>query len=134
MGVTLTALLRLAEKAFRPSAIPMPLLNIDTGHHFPELKDFRDRRAAGLAAFDRLLFGHIGYAISNAARSLVLALTMARFTSVPVKGPTRRFVQKINRYSASFALLTDAARHWLAMRPRPVQRRARTPACAAVSW
>jgi acyl-CoA dehydrogenase len=66
-------------------------------------------RAAGLAAFDRLLFGHIGYAISNAARSLVLALTMARFTSVPVTGPTRRFVQKINRYSASFALLTDAA-------------------------
>ena len=66
-------------------------------------------RNAGLAAFDRLLFGHIGYAISNAARSFVLALTMARFTSVPVSGPTRRFYQKINRYSASFALLTDAA-------------------------
>ncbi len=66
-------------------------------------------RNAGLAAFDRLLFGHIGYAISNAARSFVLALTMARFTSVPVAGPTRRFYQKINRYSASFALLTDAA-------------------------
>ena len=28
-------LLRLAEKAFRPSELPMPLLNIDTGHHFP---------------------------------------------------------------------------------------------------
>src|ERR1051325_7812911 len=27
---------RLAEKAFRPSDIPMPLLNVDTGHHFPE--------------------------------------------------------------------------------------------------
>src|ERR687890_1284543 len=38
-------LLRLAEKAFRPSEIPMPLLNVDTGHHFPELNDFRDRRA-----------------------------------------------------------------------------------------
>jgi sulfate adenylyltransferase subunit 2 len=38
-------LLRLAEKAFRPSDIPMPLLNIDTGHHFPELNEFRDRRA-----------------------------------------------------------------------------------------
>ena len=34
---------------------------------------------------------------------------MARFTSVPISGPTRRFYQKINRYSASFALLTDAA-------------------------
>ena len=41
-------LLRLAEKAFRPSDIPMPLLNVDTGHHFPELNEFRDRRAAQL--------------------------------------------------------------------------------------
>src|SRR6266516_6518957 len=43
-------LLRLAEKAFRPSALPMPLLNIDTGHHFPELNEFRDRRAKELGA------------------------------------------------------------------------------------
>jgi len=42
-------LLRLAEKAFRPSAIPMPFLNIDTGHHFPELNEFRDRRAKQLS-------------------------------------------------------------------------------------
>src|SRR5438309_5116896 len=43
-------LLRLAEKAFRPSEIPMPLLNVDTGHHFPELNQFRDRRARQLGA------------------------------------------------------------------------------------
>src|SRR6266567_4702926 len=41
-------LLRLAEKAFRPSDLPMPFLNVDTGHHFPELNDFRDRRAKEL--------------------------------------------------------------------------------------
>src|SRR6478672_1396805 len=41
-------LLRLAEKAFRPSDIPMPFLNVDTGHHFPELNEFRDRRAGEL--------------------------------------------------------------------------------------
>lgn len=41
-------LLRLAEKAFRPAEIPMPFLNVDTGHHFPELNEFRDRRAAEL--------------------------------------------------------------------------------------
>jgi sulfate adenylyltransferase subunit 2 len=41
-------LLRLAEKSFRPSDIPMPFLNVDTGHHFPELNEFRDRRAAEL--------------------------------------------------------------------------------------
>jgi sulfate adenylyltransferase subunit 2 len=43
-------LLRLAEKAFRPSELPLPLLNVDTGHHFPELNAFRDRRAAQLGA------------------------------------------------------------------------------------
>lgn len=43
-------LLRLAEKAFRPSDLPLPLLNVDTGHHFPELNEFRDRRAAQLGA------------------------------------------------------------------------------------
>jgi sulfate adenylyltransferase subunit 2 len=43
-------LLRLAEKAFRPSDFPMPLLNVDTGHHFPELNEFRDHRAKELGA------------------------------------------------------------------------------------
>jgi sulfate adenylyltransferase subunit 2 len=41
-------LLRLAEKAFRPGAFPFPLLHIDTGHNFPEVIAFRDRRAAEL--------------------------------------------------------------------------------------
>src|SRR5215831_599955 len=66
-------------------------------------------REQGLVAFDRLLFKHIGYALSNAARSFVQALTLARFTEVPVDGRTRRYYQHINRYSASFALITDAA-------------------------
>jgi len=43
-------LLRLAEKAFRPSDIPMPFLNVETGHEFPELLEFRDRRATQLGA------------------------------------------------------------------------------------
>ncbi len=43
-------LLRLAEKAFRPSDIPLPFLNVDTGHHFPELNEFRDHRASQLGA------------------------------------------------------------------------------------
>src|SRR6266516_3790314 len=41
-------LLPLSEKSFRPSDIPLPLLNVDTGHHFPELNEFRDRRAQQL--------------------------------------------------------------------------------------
>lgn len=43
-------ILRLAEKAFRPADIPMPLLNVETGHEFSELLEFRDRRARQLGA------------------------------------------------------------------------------------
>ena len=75
-----------------------------------EMEAARDTdRERGLVAFDRLLFKHVGYALSNVARSLVMALTLARFTDVPSTGPTRRYYQHINRYSASFALMTDAA-------------------------
>ena len=66
-------------------------------------------REAGVADFDRALMGHIGFAISNAARSLIMALTLARFTKAPQVGATRRYFQHINRYSASFALATDIA-------------------------
>jgi acyl-CoA dehydrogenase len=66
-------------------------------------------REAGVAEFDRALMGHIGFAISNAARSLVMAFTLARFTQVPRVGPTARYFQHVNRYSASFALATDIA-------------------------
>ncbi|MCI4674350.1 sulfate adenylyltransferase subunit CysD [Candidatus Mycolicibacterium alkanivorans] len=40
-------LLRLAEKAFRPSALPFPVLHVDTGHNFDEVIEFRDRRVTG---------------------------------------------------------------------------------------
>src|SRR5205085_11599600 len=41
-------LLRLAEKAFRPGKFPFPVMHVDTGHNFPEVIEFRDRRAAEL--------------------------------------------------------------------------------------
>jgi acyl-CoA dehydrogenase len=66
-------------------------------------------REAGIAEFDRALMGHAGFAISNAARSLVMACTFARFTKVPKLGATTRYFQHVNRYSASFALATDVA-------------------------
>jgi sulfate adenylyltransferase subunit 2 len=56
-------LLRLAEKAFRPSDIPMPFLNVDTGHHFPELNVFRDHRAKELGA--KLIIRKVEDAIAN---------------------------------------------------------------------
>ena len=63
----------------------------------------------GLIDFDNALFGHIGYAISNMARSFFLALTHAKFSRVPLNTPTRRYYQNINRYSAAFALASDFA-------------------------
>src|SRR5256714_1665745 len=47
-GKDSVVLLRLAEKAFYPSKIPFPMLHIDTGHNFPEVIAFRDRRVNAL--------------------------------------------------------------------------------------
>src|SRR5262245_30096951 len=66
-------------------------------------------RAKGVDEFDRALFGHIGFTISNAVRSFIMALTHARFTRVPVKGPTARYYQHIVRFSAAFAFTVDVA-------------------------
>jgi sulfate adenylyltransferase subunit 2 len=41
-------MLRLAEKAFFPGKPPFPLMHVDTGHNFPEVLEFRDRRVAEL--------------------------------------------------------------------------------------
>ena len=43
-------MLHLAQKAFWPARIPFPLVHVDTGHNFPEVLEFRDRRAAELGA------------------------------------------------------------------------------------
>lgn len=68
----------------------------------------KDKRKA-LKDFDAALFGHVGFTISNAVRSLIMALTLARFSHVPSAGATERFYQHINRFSASFAFATDVA-------------------------
>ena len=39
-------MLRLAEKAFSPARLPFPVMHVDTGHNFPEVLEFRDRRLA----------------------------------------------------------------------------------------
>jgi sulfate adenylyltransferase subunit 2 len=50
-------LLRLAEKAFRPGGFPFPVMHVDTGHNFPEVLDFRDRRVAELG--ERLIVASV---------------------------------------------------------------------------
>jgi sulfate adenylyltransferase subunit 2 len=56
-------LLRLAEKAFRPAAFPFPLMHVDTGHNFPEVIDFRDRRVAELG--ERLIVASVQESIDT---------------------------------------------------------------------
>src|SRR5216110_1849484 len=41
-------MLALAEKAFWPARIPFPVMHVDTGHNFPEVLEFRDRRVGEL--------------------------------------------------------------------------------------
>jgi sulfate adenylyltransferase subunit 2 len=50
-------LLRLAEKAFRPAPFPFPLMHVDTGHNFPEVIEYRDRRVAELG--ERLIVASV---------------------------------------------------------------------------
>ncbi|HEX9623226.1 MAG TPA: sulfate adenylyltransferase subunit CysD [Streptosporangiaceae bacterium] len=56
-------MLALAERAFRPAHIPFPVMHIDTGHNFPEVLDFRDRRVAELGV--RLVVGSVQQSIDE---------------------------------------------------------------------
>jgi acyl-CoA dehydrogenase len=69
------------------------------------IEDYNER----LVAFDKALFGHVGFAISNAARSLVLGLSGGRLGASAGDRYTRRFYRKLNRYSAALALAADTS-------------------------
>jgi sulfate adenylyltransferase subunit 2 len=56
-------LLRLAEKAFRPGRFPFPVMHVDTGHNFPEVIEFRDRRVAELG--ERLVVASVQESIDS---------------------------------------------------------------------
>jgi sulfate adenylyltransferase subunit 2 len=56
-------LLRLAEKAFRPARFPFPLMHVDTGHNFPEVIEYRDRRVAELG--ERLVVASVQESIDK---------------------------------------------------------------------
>jgi sulfate adenylyltransferase subunit 2 len=56
-------LLRLAEKAFRPARFPFPLMHVDTGHNFPEVIEYRDRRVSELG--ERLIVASVQESIDK---------------------------------------------------------------------
>jgi acyl-CoA dehydrogenase len=75
-----------------------------------EMNAAKDKdKSRSLVEFDAALFGHIGYTLSNAARSFVMAATLARFSATPDAGATKRYYQHINKFSAQFAFATDMA-------------------------
>ena len=64
---------------------------------------------AALVAFDRALWSHVGFFLSNTVRAWILGIHAAHGARAPTEGPTRRFYQHLERYSAVFAVLADAA-------------------------
>ena len=73
--------------------------------HAALLPDHEER----VREFDGALFSHIGFAISNAARSFVLGLVHAKLGAVPGDASTRKFYRKLARYSSALALVADTA-------------------------
>jgi acyl-CoA dehydrogenase len=73
------------------------------------LKEIAAAAANDLVAFDRALWGHIGFTVSNAFRSLWLGFTGGKGVGVPGSRETRRYLQMMTRFSSAFALLADVS-------------------------
>ena len=61
-----------------------------------------------LAEFDRTLFSHVGFTLTNLARTVVYGITGARLIRSPVSGRTAHYYRQLTRLSAAFALVADA--------------------------
>jgi sulfate adenylyltransferase subunit 2 len=122
-------LLRLAEKAFRPGRFPFPLLHIDTGHNYPEVIAFRDRRAAELG--ERLIVRLVEDSIRrgtvrlrtpgesrNAAQSVTLLEAIAEFGFDAAIGGARRDEEKARAKERVFSV-RDAFGQWDPRNQRP---------------
>jgi sulfate adenylyltransferase subunit 2 len=122
-------LLRLAEKAFRPGRFPFPLLHIDTGHNYPEVIEFRDRRAAELG--ERLVVRSVEDSIRrgtvrlgsenqsrNASQSVTLLEAIAEFAFDAAIGGARRDEEKARAKERVFSF-RDEVGQWDPRNQRP---------------
>jgi len=67
-----------------------------------------DDAERGAIDFDRALFAHVGFTISNAVRALVTGLTGARFVATPPAAyPADRYWRELSRLSAAFTFVAD---------------------------
>ena len=73
------------------------------------LAEMHSAQKGDLKAFDKALWGHVGFTVSNAARALIMGLTGSHFVKVPgdVAPETRRYYQQLTRFSAAFAFIAD---------------------------
>ncbi len=67
----------------------------------------REDRDQALKEFDGLLMQHIGFAVSNAASTLVLNLGIGHFEKAPGNRLSQGYFRALNRQAAAFALLAD---------------------------
>ncbi|MEX0623033.1 acyl-CoA dehydrogenase [Saccharospirillum sp.] len=72
------------------------------------LKELEAKDNNDIDAFDTAIFGHIGMAAGNVARSLTAALGIPT-GETPFYGDAGRYARAVNRFSASFSLLADVA-------------------------
>ena len=112
-------LLRIAEKAFWPAKIPFPVVHVDTGHNFPEVLAFRDRRVAELGA--KLPVGSVQEAIDrgelveergvrasrNRLQTPVLLNTIAKHEFNAALGGARRDEEKARAKERVFSFRDD---------------------------
>jgi len=68
-------------------------------------------RAQAARDFDRALWGHVGFTVTNAVRALVMGLTGSHWVRVPLDAAAenRRYFQQLTRLSAMFAFLSDVS-------------------------
>ncbi|HLD17222.1 MAG TPA: acyl-CoA dehydrogenase [Coxiellaceae bacterium] len=70
------------------------------------LKEIQSVEENNLTAFDRALFGHVHYLLSNKIRAFWLALTGGLFIYTP-SVQLKRYYQLLSRYAAAFAYIAD---------------------------
>lgn len=129
-GKDSVVLLRIAEKAFRPGSFPFPLVHIDTGHNFPEVMAFRDKKVAQLG--ERLIVGSVEDSIQrgsvrlrnpltdsrNAAQAVTLLETIATHKFDACIGGARRDEEKARAKERIFSF-RDEFDQWNPKAQRP---------------
>lgn len=71
---------------------------------FPEMEA---ARMNDLPAFDKLLFGHIGFSVNRAVRATTHGLTGSLFAGSPVSGPMAYYFKNLERMSSALAFVSD---------------------------